>query len=503
MVTHTRQRGFSLFIICLFTIVNYSLKFTEGIRVSDGAVKLELIHRHHLQGERRNVAAQPLERLRQLVHSDAVRLRGISLKVMLIQGGAGPVRRRVRETDDAFIPASTNGGGGGGSKNKEQFSNVSGQLPISSGADFGTGQYFVQFRVGSPAQKVVLIADTGSDLTWMNCKYRCRGGGGGGCRRNSNKRRLFWADRSSSFRTVPCSSTTCTNDLANLFSLTRCPSPISPCAYDYRYSDGSAAQGLFGNETVTLSLTNGRKTRLHNVLIGCSISSSGPTFQSADGVIGLGYSNYSLAVKASNLFRGIFSYCLVDHLSPKNISSYLTFGSAKQQTDTMHYTALILDVINPFYAVSMNGISIGGSMLDIPAEVWDVKGSGGVILDSGTSLTSLVGPAYRPVMAALTASLSGFEKLGLDVGPLEYCFNSTGFVESVVPRLVFHFGDGARFEPPVKSYVIDAAPGVKCLGFVGGAWPGVSVVGNIMQQNYFWEFDLVNRRLGFGSSSCK
>ncbi|KAL0443099.1 UNVERIFIED_CONTAM: Aspartic proteinase NANA, chloroplast [Sesamum latifolium] len=168
----------------------------------------------------------------------------------------------------------------------------------------------------------------------------------------------------------------------------------------------------------------------------------------------------------------------------------------------MRYTELLLGVITPFYAVKIKGISIGGLMLDIPPETWNLTGQGGAIIDSGSSLTGLTQKAYQPVMAALQLSLLNFKNLNLDIGPLEYCFNSTGFDESMVPRLVFHFEDGASFKPPVKSYVIDAAPGVKCLGFVSLPWPGASVIGNIMQQNHLWEFDLANGRLGFATSSC-
>lgn len=241
------------------------------------------------------------------------------------------------------------------------------------------------------------------------------------------------------------------------------------------------------------------------MLVGCTESTRGQSFLAADGVMGLGYSNYSFALKAAQRFGGKFSYCLVDHLSPKNISSYLIFGSHKEVNisfNRMHYTELVLGLITPFYAVNIKGISIGGSMLRIPVETWNVNGVGGVIVDSGSSLTFLTQPAYQPVMAVLKLSLLNFKKLNLDIGQLEYCFNSTGFNESLVPRLVFHFADGARFEPPVKSYVIDAAPGVKCLGFSPAAWPGASVIGNIMQQNHFWEFDLANSRLGFATSSC-
>lgn len=261
--------------------------------------------------------------------------------------------------------------------------------------------------------------------------------------------------------------------------------------------------GSFANETVTVGLTNGRKKRLHNILIGCTQSSKGQSLQVADGVMGLGYSNYSFTLQASRKFEHKFSYCLVDHLSPKNVSGHLTFGGTKKSsTHTMQFTDLILDVISPLYAVNILGVSLDDVILKIPFGVWDINGGGGTILDSGTSLTFLTLPAYQPVMTALKSSLLGFKKLDLNIGPLEYCFNATGFNESVVPRLRFHFTGGARLEPPVKSYIIDAADGVKCLGFVSAAFPGTSVIGNIMQQNHLWEFNLAKRKLGFARSTC-
>ncbi|XP_057973713.1 uncharacterized protein LOC131161771 isoform X2 [Malania oleifera] len=111
---------------------------------------------------------------------------------------------------------------------------ASAQLPLRSGADYRTGQYFVTMKVGTPAQKFLLVADTGSDLTWINCDYRC----GLDCarkRRSRRRRRFFRADISTSFRTLPCMSKMCKVELANLFSLARCPTPLIPCAFDYRW----------------------------------------------------------------------------------------------------------------------------------------------------------------------------------------------------------------------------------------------------------------------------
>lgn len=164
-------------------------------------MRLELIHRHNPQLFQPKQLTQ-LERFNELVQSDIVRHRFISHKRGL--------SARRKDLD------------------------VSIEMPMHSGADFGTGQYFVQVKVGQPAQQFLLIADTASELTWMNCKYGC----GNNCSTHKgrliDRDRVFFADRSSSFRAVPCSSEMCKVGLADLFRSTSCPSPSTPCAYEFR-----------------------------------------------------------------------------------------------------------------------------------------------------------------------------------------------------------------------------------------------------------------------------
>lgn len=461
---------FSLFL--LFMVPPYS---------SGNSITLELMHRHAPQDLTQH------QRLKDLIHHDFIRRhQQITVK--------NRTRRQALDSEEENPTAARSHDNGM-------------EMAIGSGRDLGIGEYITWFKVGTPSQKFRLIVDTGSDLTWINCRYGCKSRDNCSKKRKRMKRkRVFHASVSSSFKPVPCFSNMCKVELMNLFSLTTCPTPLTPCAYDYRYSDGSAAMGIFANETVTVGLTNGRKTRLHNVLIGCSDSFQGPTFQNVDGVMGLANSKYSFATTAAQKFGGKFSYCLVDHLSHLNATNYLIFGTNDDNQVKVlgnpRYTRLELNLVPSFYAVNVKGISIGGKMLDIPFQVWDTSKGGGTILDSGTSLTILADPAYQPVMEALKMSVSKYPKLNLDGVPMDYCFNSTGFNQNLVPKLVFHFVDGARFEPHWQSYVIAAADGVRCLGFLSARFPATSVIGNIMQQNYLWEFDLEGNRLGFAPSAC-
>lgn len=119
-------------------------------------------------------------------------------------------------------------------------------MKMHAGRDYGSGEYFVEVRVGTPSQRFWLIADTGSDLTWVNCNYNYDNDHHHHHRNSTARRvhkdrsssrlknRVFSAHHSSTFQTVPCSSKKCKDDLAELFSLQACPNPSDPCLYDFR-----------------------------------------------------------------------------------------------------------------------------------------------------------------------------------------------------------------------------------------------------------------------------
>ncbi|XP_065879257.1 aspartic proteinase NANA, chloroplast [Euphorbia lathyris] len=445
----------------------------EDLDDNSSGVVFEMHHRHSasLGAESNNFGPPPknrIDRTRQLLDSDNVRREMLS---------SHRIRLKTKQ------PAAW--------------------IPVHSGSDSGQGQYFVSLRVGSPhPQKVILVTDTGSDLTWMNCQYSCKD-----CpKAGPHVGRIYKASESTTFKTIPCSSDMCKVQLANFFSLNRCPQPDTPCLFDYRYLSGREAIGVFANDTLTVGLHNRFKVRLHDVLIGCTRGYNGSE-GFPDGVLGLGYRNHSLAVRLANTFGSKFSYCLVDHLSASNLKNYLSFGDIPlSEKPKMEYTKLILGVISSFYAIDISGISLGNKRLNIPPEIWDAKGEGGMIIDSGTSLTMLAGAAYDEIVDTLRPVFNKFEKIKkedeLNLPEFELCFGPKGYNSSMVPKLVFHFVDGSKFAPPIDSYIIDVADGVKCLGIVHLTWPGTSVLGNIMQQSHFWEFDIGNRKLGFGPSTC-
>ncbi|CAK8534627.1 unnamed protein product [Lathyrus sativus] len=490
--------------------------------VDDKALSLELVHRHDPRFGGDHV--DQVKAMRGFIQRDLFRRQQMNLRKGIYQGHH---RRKDMEVEKEF------------------------QMSIHSGRDFAVGEYFVEVEVGTPGQSFWLVADTGSDLTWFNSiphtlakkhppqqkkhhlhhhhhhhhgkhkhKHKHKEGSKTKSKKKSKSKTkstrpterddpydpcsgIFCPHRSHSFQKLLCSSNTCQQDLSNVFSLTYCPSQSDPCLFNVSYADGSSVLGYFGVETISVNLTNGRKEKLENVTVGCTLSVlNGITFNdNTGGILGLGFSKGSFVDIASLKYNTKFSYCLVDHLSHRNVSSYLTFGNPKVKLLAEKQTTELF-LYQPFYGVNVTGISVGREMLKIPPRVWDFQARGGMIIDSGTTLAALVVEAYEPVVEALKSSLKHVKRVDKSLGDLDFCFESEGFDPSCVPSLVFHLGGGVKFAPPVKSYVIDFGPNVKCLGFMSVNGTGVSVIGNIMQQSHLWQIDVYQNTISFAPSRC-
>ncbi|KAL3731505.1 hypothetical protein ACJRO7_028394 [Eucalyptus globulus] len=392
--------------------------------------------------------------------------------------------------------------------------------PVTSAAPFGAGQYLVALHLGTPPQRLLLVADTGSDLVWARCSA-CRGAG---CSRRAPGS-AFLARRSSSFRPHHCYSASC--------RLVPRPSPPprcnrtrlhSACRYEYTYSDGSLSSGFFARETVSLHTTSAKTkaaaARLKGLAFGCGFRVSGPSvtgssFNGSQGVMGLGRGPISFASQLGRRFgSNKFSYCLKDYTLLPSPTSYLIIGDRPSADNAaaaspLAFTPLLANPLAPsFYYVGIKRVSVDGERLPIDPSVWslDDLGNGGTILDSGTTLTFLAEPGYRPLLAAMRRRV-GLPAAAAAAPGFDLCVNVTGAGRRPrLPRLSFEMEGGAVLAPPAGNYFIDVAKGVRCLAVrpAGAAAEGggFSVIGNVMQQGFLWEFDVDRSRLGFSRRGC-
>lgn len=123
---------------------------------------------------------------------------------------------------------------------------------------------------------------------------------------------------------------------------------------------------------------------------GASVYNTG-TFgdTGGEGILGLGQGPVSMPSQLGSVLGNKFSYCLVDWLSAGSETSTMYFGDAAVPSGEVQYTPIVPNADHPtYYYIAVQGISVGGSLLDIDQSVYEIDsgGSGGTIIDSGTTI---------------------------------------------------------------------------------------------------------------------
>nr|CAB3484662.1 unnamed protein product [Digitaria exilis] len=358
------------------------------------------------------------------------------------------------------------------------------QVPVHA----GNGEFLMDLAIGTPSLSYSAIVDTGSDLVWTQCKP-CNE-----CFKQSTP--VFDPSSSSTYAAVPCSSTLC-SDLPT----SSCTTSASKCGYTYTYGDASSTQGTLATETFTLA-----KSKLPGVAFGCGDTNEGDGFTQGAGLVGLGRGPLSLV---SQLGLDKFSYCLTS-LDDDTGKSPLLLGSVAEisssaATSPVQSTPLVKNPSQPsFYYVTLTGLTVGSQHITLPTSAFAIQddGTGGVIVDSGTSITYLEVQGYRALKKAFVAQMSLPVVDGSEIG-LDLCFQapSKGVDQVQVPKLVLHFDGGADLDLPAENYMIlDSASGALCMTVMASR--GLSIIGNFQQQNFQFVYDVAGDTLSFAPVQC-
>uniref|UniRef100_A0A0D9WKG9 Peptidase A1 domain-containing protein n=1 Tax=Leersia perrieri TaxID=77586 RepID=A0A0D9WKG9_9ORYZ len=366
--------------------------------------------------------------------------------------------------------------------------------PLLSGLPEGSGEYFAQVGVGTPATAALMVLDTGSDVVWLQCAP-CRH-----CYAQSGK--VFDPRRSLSYAAVSCSDPLCRRLDAG-----GCDRSRDKCVYQVAYGDGSVTAGDFATETLTFA----HGARVRRVGVGCGHDNEG-LFVAAAGLLGLGRGKLSFPSQISPRFGRSFAYCLVDRTSSvkptTSRSSTVTFGAGAGAVaaSTAAFTPMGRNPKMPtFYYVHLLGFSVGGARVsDSELRLDAATGHGGVIIDSGTSVTRLARPVYGAVRDAFraAAAATGLRASRGGFSLFDTCYNLRGRRVVKVPTLSMHFAGGAEVALPPENYLIPVdTGGTFCFAFAGTDG-GVSIIGNIQQQGFRVVFDGDGQRVGFVPKSC-
>jgi hypothetical protein len=360
----------------------------------------------------------------------------------------------------------------GGSKASASAATV----PANWAYDIGSLNYVVTASLGTPAVAQTLEVDTGSDLSWVQCKP-C----GSSC--YSQKDPLFDPAQSSSYAAVPCGGSACAG-----LGIYASGCSAAQCGYVVSYGDGSNTTGVYSSDTLTLTATDA----VEGFLFGCGHAQSG-LFTGIDGLLGLGRLSVSLVGQSAAAYGGAFSYCLP---TKPSTTGYLTLGGggASAAAPGFATTQLLTSPNAPtFYIVMLTGISVGGQALSVPASAF----SGGTVVDTGTVVTRLPPAAYAALRSAFRSGMAAY---GYPAAPpngiLDTCYNFAGYSSVTLPNVALTFSSGATL-----TLGADGILSFGCLAFApSGSDGGMAILGNVQQRSF--EVRIDGASVGFKAGSC-
>eukprot|EP01018_Ginkgo_biloba_P029042 Gb_03155 [translate_table: standard] len=367
----------------------------------------------------------------------------------------------------------------------------------------------VELMVGTPPQKQLMVVDTGSELSWLQC--------------NGMPKTSFSPSRSASYSPIPCNSLVCTKETVDFPLPTTCDKKRL-CQFTYSYADGTSIDGNLGRDTIsTLSSLRGTPLKVPGLVFGCVSSSALP---GTPGLMGLNRGALSLISQLKGKLLHKFSYCITDYILYPNSPGILFFGDSPL-SNSLRYTQLFtISIPLPYfnraaYSVRLQGIKVGNRLLPIPKSVFlpDHTGAGQTMIDSGTHFTFLLGQAYTPLKEVFLQQTRGhLNPMGGDFvfeGALDLCYSqpATDPFPQVSPVTLLFDSAQIILESHQLLYPIPKGTAgvpvqngktVYCFTFGNSDLLPVeaNIIGNHHQQNLWIEYDLQNSRIGFAPARC-
>ncbi|KDP25802.1 hypothetical protein JCGZ_22524 [Jatropha curcas] len=354
----------------------------------------------------------------------------------------------------------------------------------------------VSLPIGTPPQTQQMVLDTGSQLSWIQCHKKAP--------RKLPPTTSFDPSLSSSFSVLPCNHPLCKPRIPDFTLPTTCDQNRL-CHYSYFYADGTLAEGSLVREKFTFSNTQSTPP----LILGCAEDSGDDK-----GILGMNLGRRSFASQAK---ISKFSYCVPTRGNRAGLSpTGLFYLGDNPNSGGFHYINLLTFTpsqrspnLDPLaYTVPMQGIRIGNTRLNIPASVFrpDPSGSGQTMVDSGSEFTYLVDEAYNKVREEIVrVAGTKLKKNYVYGGVSDMCFDGNPVeIGRLIGNMVFEFEKGVEIVVDRERVLANVGNGVHCVGIGRSEMLGAAsnIIGNFHQQNLWVEFDLANRRVGFGKADC-
>nr|XP_023893755.1 aspartyl protease family protein At5g10770-like [Quercus suber]POE59492.1 aspartyl protease family protein [Quercus suber] len=356
-------------------------------------------------------------------------------------------------------------------------------IPAKSGLTIGSGNYIVTVGLGTPKTDQKLAFDTGSDLTWVQCKP---------CVRQCYKQvdPIFDPSKSTSYTNISCPTPLCAQLPSARGSQQQCSN--SKCLYGIFYGDGSFTIGYYSKERLTI-----KSDVVDNFVFGCGQDNEG-LFKGIAGLLGLGRGQVSLVQQAAQKYSQFFSYYLP---STTSSTGYLTLGKGSEISSSLKFTPILtLSQGKSLYGLNLVGISVGGQRLSIPTSVFSTAGT---IIDSGTVITRLPPTAYNALRTTFREMMRNYPMTSSSISLFDTCYDLSKSQSVSIPRISFFFDGDVRVDLDKVGVIVMLSQTEACLAFAGNSNPSnIAIFGNEQQKGLEVVYDVVRGRIGFRPGGC-
>ncbi|KAG7569278.1 Peptidase family A1 domain [Arabidopsis thaliana x Arabidopsis arenosa] len=380
-----------------------------------------------------------------------------------------------------------------------RLNNILSQTDLQSGLIGADGEFFMSITIGTPPVKVFAIADTGSDLTWVQCKP-CQQ-----CYKENGP--IFDKKKSSTYKSEPCDSRNC-HALSS--SERGCDESKNVCKYRYSYGDQSFSKGDVATETISIDSASGSPVSFPGTVFGCGYNNGGTFDETGSGIIGLGGGHLSLISQLGSSISKKFSYCLSHKSATTNGTSVINLGtnsipSSLSKDSGVISTPLVDKEPRTYYYLTLEAISVGKKKIPYTGSSYNPNDggifsetSGNIIIDSGTTLTLLDSGFFDKFGAAVEESVTGAKRVSDPQGLLSHCFKS-GSAEIGLPEITVHFTGADVRLSPINAFV-KVSEDMVCLSMIPTT--EVAIYGNFAQMDFLVGYDLETRTVSFQRMDC-
>ncbi|CAH2051811.1 unnamed protein product, partial [Thlaspi arvense] len=357
---------------------------------------------------------------------------------------------------------------------------------IQSGLIGNSGDYYMTISISTPATKVLAVADTGSDLTWIQCKS-CQQ-----CYKQNSP--IFDKSQSSTYKTESCDSTAC-HGLSK--DNKGCDESRNICKYQYYYGDNSFSKGEVATETLTIDSSSASYVSFPSTVIGCGYNNVGTFAETGSGIVSLGGGPLSLILQVGSSIGKKFSYCLSHTSSTSNETSFLNLGtntipSIPRNGSVVLTTPLVTKAPNTYYYQS----PLATLSFCTQEEDDTTTTPGNIIIDSGTTFTFLESGFYGRVVAAVEKTVIRGKRVSDPQGLLPHCFEDKAVS---LPKITMHF-TGADVKLSRINAFLKTSEDTVCLSMLPAT--GISIYGNLIQLGFLVEYDLEAKTVSFQHFDC-